>query len=183
MGFVECRAFCGSFRDADQRVTILLLGLRLTGPRERASVPLCEETAAAQPSRPRYLSWAELMRRVFAIDVLECPQCGAPMRILAAIHPPKATRAILECLELPSRAPPVAPARPAGLPIGASPPNCPGCSSSDSPDGAVTRRPGACSTRLGRAWEQIRPSARRGDGDLRNRHGGREPPPGVTCSP
>jgi hypothetical protein len=52
------------------------------------------------------------MRRVFAIDVLECPRCGAPMRILAAIHPPKATRAILECLELPSRAPPVAPAQP-----------------------------------------------------------------------
>jgi hypothetical protein len=52
------------------------------------------------------------MRRVFAIDVLECPRCGAPMRILAAIHSPKATRAILECLKLPSRAPPVAPARP-----------------------------------------------------------------------
>jgi hypothetical protein len=34
------------------------------------------------------------------------------MQILAAIHPPKATRAILECLALPSRAPPVAPARP-----------------------------------------------------------------------
>jgi hypothetical protein len=50
------------------------------------------------------------MRRVFAIDVLECPRCGARMRILAAIHSPKATRAILECLELPSRAPPVAPA-------------------------------------------------------------------------
>ena len=52
------------------------------------------------------------MRRVFAIDVLECPQCGGAMRVLAAIHPPKATRAILECLKLPSRAPPVAPARP-----------------------------------------------------------------------
>jgi hypothetical protein len=32
------------------------------------------------------------------------------MRILAAIHPPEATRAILECLGLPARAPPVAPA-------------------------------------------------------------------------
>jgi hypothetical protein len=52
------------------------------------------------------------MRRVFAIDVLECPRCGERMRILAAIYPPKATRAILECLELPSRAPPVAPAQP-----------------------------------------------------------------------
>jgi hypothetical protein len=31
------------------------------------------------------------------------------MRILAAIHPPDATHAILGCLDLPSRAPPVAP--------------------------------------------------------------------------
>ena len=43
------------------------------------------------------------MRRVFEIDVLECPECGSAMRILAAIHPPEATHAILECLRLPSR--------------------------------------------------------------------------------
>ncbi|TMD02410.1 MAG: hypothetical protein E6J01_17855 [Chloroflexi bacterium] len=36
---------------------------------------------------------------------------GGRMRILAAIHPPEATRDILECLGLPSRAPPAAPAR------------------------------------------------------------------------
>jgi len=67
---------------------------------------------ARDPSRARRLSWAELMRRVFAIDVLECPRCGGPMRILAAIHPPDVTRAILECLELPSRAPPPLAPRP-----------------------------------------------------------------------
>jgi hypothetical protein len=63
--------------------------------------------------RPRRYSWPELMRRVWEIDVLECPRCHArPMRILAAIHPPETTRAILECLGLPARPPPVAPARP-----------------------------------------------------------------------
>ena len=51
------------------------------------------------------------MRRVFELDVLECPICGGAMRILAAIHPPEATRAILECLGLPARSPPLAPAR------------------------------------------------------------------------
>jgi hypothetical protein len=50
------------------------------------------------------------MRRVFAIDVLKCHCCGGRMRILAAIHPPDATRKILECLGLPSRAPPLSPA-------------------------------------------------------------------------
>ena len=34
------------------------------------------------------------------------------MRILAAIHPPEATQAVLACLGLPVRAPPTLPARP-----------------------------------------------------------------------
>ena len=53
------------------------------------------------------------MRRVFEIDVLQCPRCLAgPMRILAAIHPPTTTEAILTSLGLPTRAPPITPARP-----------------------------------------------------------------------
>jgi hypothetical protein len=40
--------------------------------------------------RPRRLAWFELPRRVFAVDVPECPRCGARMRLLAAIHPPAA---------------------------------------------------------------------------------------------
>jgi hypothetical protein len=64
------------------------------------------------PGRPRRLPWAELMRRVFAVDVLECPACGGPMRILAAIHDPDTVRAILESMGLPSRAPPNLPPRP-----------------------------------------------------------------------
>ncbi len=63
----------------------------------------------APARRRRRLDWADLLRRVFAVDVLECPRCGGRMRLLAAIHPPEATRAILDCLALPSRAPPAAP--------------------------------------------------------------------------
>jgi len=66
----------------------------------------------ARSGRPRRLAWAELLRRVFAVDVLECPRCGGRMRILPAIHAPGATQAILECLGLPARAPPPVPARP-----------------------------------------------------------------------
>jgi hypothetical protein len=51
------------------------------------------------------------MRRVFAIDVLECPRCGGAMKILAAIHPHETTAAILACLGLPTRAPPTEPSR------------------------------------------------------------------------
>ena len=58
-----------------------------------------ESEITVRPSR--YYSWPDLMRRVFLIDVLRCPRCKAsPMRILAAIHPPTNTRAILESLDL-----------------------------------------------------------------------------------
>lgn len=49
------------------------------------------------------------MKRVFLVDVLRCASCGGDMKILAAIHPPAAQR-ILECLGLPTRAPPLEPA-------------------------------------------------------------------------
>jgi hypothetical protein len=76
------------------------------GPRE--PFPASDATGV----RPRRLAWAGLLQRVFAVDVLECPRCGGPMRLLATIHPPDVTQAILGCLELPSRAPPTAAAAP-----------------------------------------------------------------------
>jgi hypothetical protein len=80
-----------------------------------ADMPALDSESGPAPAealaRPRRLAWAELMRRVFAIDVLECPGCGGRMRILAAIHPPEAAQAILACLGLPERAPPITPAR------------------------------------------------------------------------
>jgi len=77
------------------------------------AIPAARDGAPAWPdgARARRLAWAELMKRVFAIDVLECPRCRGPMRILATILPPETTSAILACMELPVRAPPLAPAR------------------------------------------------------------------------
>ncbi len=58
------------------------------------------------------MPWSQLMRRVFALDVLECPDCHGRMRILAAIHPPAVVQKILACLGLPPKPPPIAPALP-----------------------------------------------------------------------
>ena len=80
-------------------------------PSAQPSDSIDSPPTAPQLDRSRRYSWPELMRRVFAVDVLECPDCGATLRILAAIHPPEATRAILECLGLPTRPPPITPAR------------------------------------------------------------------------
>ena len=62
----------------------------------------------------RNYAWAYLMMRVFELDVLEYPRCLGRMKIVAAIHSPDVIRKILNCLGLPSRAPPVAPAAPTG---------------------------------------------------------------------
>jgi hypothetical protein len=73
------------------------------------------EEAEVKPKRskkPRNYSWAQLLKRVFEVDVLICPRCGSKMRVLCAIHPPDAIQKILTCLGLPSRAPPIAPAQP-----------------------------------------------------------------------
>jgi len=90
------------------------------------TAPKVQVSSDASPSpdgpapRPRRLAWAELLRRVFAVDVLECPRCGGCMRLLATIHPPDAAQAILECLNLPSRAPPTTAALPDDSGVGAS---------------------------------------------------------------
>ena len=70
-----------------------------------------ESRASGSISRPRNYSGSQLIRRVFDIDVTECPQCGGRPRILTAIQSPDPVRKILKCLGLPSRAPPIAPAR------------------------------------------------------------------------
>ena len=60
--------------------------------------------------RPQRLAWAELLQRIFEVDALRCPRCGARMRLVAAIEEPAVARKILEWLGLPARAPPLVPA-------------------------------------------------------------------------
>ena len=54
----------------------------------------------------RRMAWADLLQRVFEVDALRCPGCGARMRVLSAITDPDVARRILDCLRMPSRAPP-----------------------------------------------------------------------------
>jgi hypothetical protein len=63
--------------------------------------------------RPRYKrqQWAELMRRTFGFDLLECARCGGRMKLLAVILDRATARKILIHLELPSEPPAAAPAR------------------------------------------------------------------------
>jgi hypothetical protein len=66
--------------------------------------------------RERRLRWADLLHRVFTTDVLECPRCQGRCRLIASITQPDVIEAILTCLGLPARAPPLVPARPPDQP-------------------------------------------------------------------
>ncbi len=66
--------------------------------------------APAPPPRRSYrVPWAELLRKVFAVDVLACPKCEGRLEMIAFISDQGIARKILEHLEL--DAPPVAAAR------------------------------------------------------------------------
>ena len=56
-------------------------------------------------TRSSRLSWAKLIRRVYEVDPLLCPFCGAEMKPLAFILDFATARAIRESLELPAQEP------------------------------------------------------------------------------
>ena len=60
-------------------------------------VPLCDDAPHAKTARA---SWARFIKKVFAADPLECPDCGGAMRIVAFIEEKRVVRAILEHLSL-----------------------------------------------------------------------------------
>ncbi|MGB6361685.1 MAG: transposase [Thermoanaerobaculia bacterium] len=56
-------------------------------------------------TRQARLSWAKLFRRVYEVDPLLCPFCGAEMRVLAFITDFATARAIRRSLKLPAQEP------------------------------------------------------------------------------
>jgi len=67
--------------------------------------PSPADARAAAPV-PRRWSWAQLLRRVFALEVLVCPRCGGPRRMLSAVTEPYAVRRLLAALGLAAEPPP-----------------------------------------------------------------------------
>jgi hypothetical protein len=61
--------------------------------------------------RPTRLTWAELMKHVFAIDVLVCPHCTGTRRLIALLTDGLVVRKILKHLGIQSEPPRLAPAR------------------------------------------------------------------------
>lgn len=81
-----------------------------------ATADAVERQVTSEPDvtlRPvaRGASWADLMRRAFAIDVLACPRCGGRLRLIALIEASATARRILTHLDLPADVPRPVPAR------------------------------------------------------------------------
>ncbi len=59
-------------------------------------------------SGPRYrVPWAELLRKVFSLDVLSCPECGGRMELMAFIAEAGVAKKILDHLGVASTGPPL----------------------------------------------------------------------------
>jgi hypothetical protein len=70
-----------------------------------------EETQArGKKGKPRY-SWAQLLKRTFKFDVLACPKCKNPMKLVHVVLDSCTIKRTLEALGLQPQAPPIAPAR------------------------------------------------------------------------
>ena len=71
-----------------------------------------EDPPKSSPQRSaRTQRWAELLARVFGIDMQKCVDCGGPVKIVSAILEPNAIRSILTHLRLPDKPPDLAPAQ------------------------------------------------------------------------
>jgi hypothetical protein len=81
-----------------------------TWPRSATAQALPREGPTWRPpddaTRARRLEWSLLMKRSYSLDVLCCPRCQGPMRLVAVIDNPLVARRILAHLGLPARAPP-----------------------------------------------------------------------------
>jgi len=70
-----------------------------------------EAPQARRDKRPTNYCWAELMARVFEFDVLKCPKCSGPMRLVATITDRETIQARLAASGLPADSPTLAPAQ------------------------------------------------------------------------
>jgi hypothetical protein len=65
-------------------------------------------TEGMETARTYRVPWAELLRKVFEIDVLACPQCGGRLQLIAFIAEPTVVKRILDHLGVNSTGPPLA---------------------------------------------------------------------------
>jgi len=85
-------------------------------PGRDPGVAQAERATAGRSAAAVRMSWARRLKRVFAIDVEKCAQCGGRVRIIAAIEDPVVIEKILRHLGLEEGERPAGEALPRGPP-------------------------------------------------------------------
>ena len=101
-------------RDARARWRARVVAYGRVAPKPTVLAPALaagvEGTKAKSGSRA--WSWAALMHRAFAVDVLACPHCGGRLRLIATLHDPAVIRKLLAHLGMARSGPSPGPAPP-----------------------------------------------------------------------
>jgi len=63
--------------------------------RERPEIDELEAEVSSPVRQAAEVAWAKLVRKVYEVDPLECPKCGAQMRVIALIEDPAVIERIL----------------------------------------------------------------------------------------
>ena len=96
------------------------VGVTGESPDETSAIDALRRRRRSVPHAPRKrrrggvrrYPWAELLRRVFAIDVLVCAHCGGARRLLAPITASQSIERVLRAMGLSAEAPLLSPTRP-----------------------------------------------------------------------
>jgi hypothetical protein len=72
---------------------------RLPGKKDSVNFTILD-ISDYEPPRAPSKTWRELIKKVWEVDPLTCPQCGSEMRIISLIQDPEVIRRILEHLGL-----------------------------------------------------------------------------------
>ncbi len=83
---------------------------RVAPPLRKAPAEVADAAEAKAPKRAgTYRPWAELLKRTFGVDVLECPTCKGRMKLVAMVTEPKSIARYLagigELAEVPGQSP------------------------------------------------------------------------------
>jgi hypothetical protein len=105
---------------APRRHTVLYCGVLSSHASSRKQVVPTPAVAEAGPthagqdkpkSRPKYIRWADLLRRVFGIEVI-CQKCQTPLRLISLIKSEATAVNVLTAMHLSAAVPQLHPARP-----------------------------------------------------------------------
>ena len=107
--YANLTRFHGVFAPTSRlRATVVPSSPVIENPPSSLATSSASTPKAVAPRSTYRLDWAALLKRVFAVDVMVCPRCEGPMKVIACLEEPAVVTAILRHLGLPAEPLPIA---------------------------------------------------------------------------